>query len=275
MRRRVNLRRRFLVVPFRLASSTPAMVLWAGLLVTLTPQVALAGPSGEPEDPPQRPSGFVIGAPKGSVGFKVGWLVPRADSDIFAFNAEQLTLDASSFTAPVFGIDVGLAVSDRLDVVFGFEYSSSAPVSEFRDFVDAFGAPIVQRTRLLQVPLNASVRFYLMERGRAVGNYAWIVSKAVPYVGGGGGFMWWRYEQFGDFVDFVDFSIFTDHFQTEGWEPSLHAFGGLELSLHPRIGINFEGRYTWAEGQLAPAFVGFEPIDLAGFRGTVGVGFRF
>ena len=159
--------------------------------------------------------------------------------------------------------------------MLGFLFSRSSPASEFRDFVDEFGAPIAQRTELTQVPLTASLKVYLTSRGRAVGSYAWVPASVVPYVGAGAGFTYWRYEQFGDFVDFVDFTIFEEVFRTQGWDPSLHAFGGIDFSVTPSIAINFEGRYDWAEGQLAPAFAGFEPIDLAGFRGMFGVSFRF
>ncbi len=250
------------------------------VLATLTPLPATAEPmsGAEPEPQGQRSGttgGFAFGEPSGFFLIKGGLFLPRGDSDIFVFNEESLTLDSGSYTSGVFGIDIGMSLNSRVDLVFGFEYSSTSPVSEFRDFVDAFDSPIVQQTRLRQVPLTASVRLNLVERGRAVGSYAWIPSAAVPYVGGGAGIMWWRYEQFGDFIDFSDFTIFTDHFLTQGWEPSLHVFGGVDVSISPRFALNFEGRYSWAEGQLAPAFVGFEPIDLAGFRATFGASFRF
>lgn len=250
------------------------------LVATLSPQAAFALPSSddEPEPQGQNPGttgGFSFGAPRGFFLIKGGVYLPRANSDIYTFNEEQLTLDSGSFTSGLFGMDFGWSINNRVDVVFGFEYSSSSPVSEFRDFVDEFGAPITQQTRLRQVPLTASVRFNLIERGRGVGSYAWIANTAVPYVGAGGGIEWWRYEQFGDFVDFADFTIFTDHFLTQGWEPVVHVFGGVDVSLSPRFVLNFEARYSWANGQMAPAFVGFEPIDLAGFRGMVGASFRF
>jgi opacity protein-like surface antigen len=254
----------------------------AALLASLAPSAAVAAPApGDPAEPPppqtQRSSGpgFAFGAPKGYFVIKAGWLLPRAESDIYTFNAEQLTLGLDSYNAPMFGMDIGVVVNDRVDVVFGFEFSSTAPASEFRDFVDEFDAPIVQQTRLRQAPLTAGVRVNLVSRGRGVGNYAWVPATVVPYVGGGGGFTWWRYEQFGDFVDFFDLTIFTDHFLTQGWAPSAHVLGGLDLAVSPRFVVNFEGRYSWASGQLAPAFTGFEPIDLAGFRVTVGAAFRF
>ena len=251
-----------------------AIALTLGTTVAVT-----ASPSG-PEDPePQRQSGttggFAFGAPRGFFTLKFGLYAPRAQSDIYAFNAEQLTLDLNSYNAPLFGMDFGYSVNDRVDVVFGFEYSSTSPVSEMRDWVDEFGSPITQQTALRQAPITASVRFNLIERGRSIGNYAWVPKKVVPYVGAGGGITWWRYEQFGDFVDFADETIFTDHFRTQGWNPIVHAFGGVYWALSPRFVLEFEARYSWASGEMAPAFVGFEPIDLAGFRALFGTSFRF
>jgi opacity protein-like surface antigen len=254
----------------------------AVLTLALAAQPALAAPSSPHDDPePQAQQsqgttgGFAFGAPSGFFTIKGGLYLPRAQSDIYEFNEEQLTLDSGSFNSGLFGMDFGWSANERVDLVFGFEYSSASPVSEFRDFVDEFNVPITQQTRLRQVPISASVRVNLLERGRAVGNYAWVPTTVVPYVGGGAGIVWWRYEQFGDFVDFNDFTIFTDHFLTEGWDPELHVFGGVDVALSPVIALNFETRYGWAEGEMAPAFVGFEPIDLAGFRATFGASFRF
>ena len=223
----------------------------------------------------RNPSGFQFGAPKGSFGIRAGWMMARANSDIYEFNNELLTLEKSDYNAPLFGMDFSWAINDRVDAVFGFEYSSTSPLSEFRDFVDEFGSPIVQRTKLQQVPLTASLRVYLVRRGRQVGSYAWVPTAAAPYVGAGAGFTWWKYQQWGDFVDFFDFTIFEEVFETKGWSPTAHVFGGVDIGLSPRIALALEGRYAWADGDLAPAFVGFEPIDLSGFRGSVGINFRF
>lgn len=266
----------------RLNRRASTCAILAALTLLLTPP-AFAHPTDDGREPePQRQGqapgntgGFAFGAPRGFFLLKGGLYVPRAGSDIFSFNEEQLTLDGNSFISGLFGIDIGYSLHDRVDLVFGFEYSSASPVSEFRDFVDEFDLPIQQQTRLRQVPLTAGVRFNLVERGRGVGSYAWVPTTVVPYVGGGGGIMWWRYEQFGDFIDFTDFTIFNDYFLTEGWEPQVHVFGGADIALSPGFALNLEARYGWAEGQMAPAFVGFEPIDLAGFSATFGASFRF
>ncbi|MFQ5742652.1 MAG: outer membrane protein [Acidobacteriota bacterium] len=252
------------------------LVFCAALLAMAT-TTAAAPPTGPEEDQGrrQRPQGFRFSPPRAWLGIRGGWTVARADSDIFDFNQENLTLHDSDFNAPTFGVDFGWTINRRLDVVFGVEYSSTSPRSEFRDFVDELGVPIVQQTRLQQAPLTVGLRLNLVPRGHSIGNFTWVPSRLVPYIGAGGGFTWWRYEQFGDFVDFVDLSIFTDRFATDGFAPTVHLFGGLDVSISPRISMSLEGRYAWADDELALAFVGFDPIDLAGFRGAVGINFHF
>ena len=93
------------------------------MLATLIPRSAFATPANPDDDP--KPAGqsqgttggFAFGAPRGFFAMKVGLYAPRAESDIFAFNTEQLTLDLNSYNAPLFGIDIGYSVNDRVDLV--------------------------------------------------------------------------------------------------------------------------------------------------------------
>ena len=95
----------------------------------------------------------------------------------------------------VFGIDVALTLHPRLDVLAGFEYSRAAVDSEFREFVEDDGAPITQTTELRTVPLTGSIKLYLTSRGREISRFAFVPSKARPYVGAGAGLIWYRLEQ--------------------------------------------------------------------------------
>lgn len=218
---------------------------------------------------------FLFGDPRGSIGIRGGLNFARADSDIFEFNDDLLTLEKSDYRAGTFAVDVGWFLNPRVQAVFGVEYSRTSPVSEFRDFVDSFGAPIVQETRLEQAPLTASLKLFLIPRGKRVSQYAWVPNAVSPYVGGGLGGIWYRYQQFGDFVDFADLTIFNDHFISEGWSGAAQAFGGAEVGLTPRLTLALEARYVWADAELGAAFVGFEPIDLSGLRTTAGINFYF
>jgi hypothetical protein len=42
-----------------------------------------------------------------------------------------------------------------------------------------------------------------------------------------------------------------------------------------RMNVTIDGRYLWANADLARDWIGFEPIDLAGFRMSAGVSFIF
>jgi hypothetical protein len=76
-------------------------------------------------------------------------------------------------------------------------------------------------------------------------------------------------------VDYVDNSVFTDDFRSDGWTPTVHAFGGIQWHLHRRLFATFELRYVWADATLDPDFVDFEPIDLAGARTSAGIEYVF
>ena len=41
--------------------------------------------------------GFLFGTPKGSLALKVGYHIPRAESDLFVFTQDELTVDEGDF----------------------------------------------------------------------------------------------------------------------------------------------------------------------------------
>lgn len=249
------------------------------LAATLMLLAALAGPAlaQTGSQPPQSPpigavpsDDFLFGHPRGSLGIRGNFVVPREGSDIFDFVQEQLTIEKGDFSGPGFSADVGWALTERLDVVAGFEFTRKKVQSEYRGFVDNDLRPIEQETQLDQNLLTGSLRFALTPRGTRAGSYAWVPSRFTPYVGAGGGMMWWRFQQTGDFVDFEDFDVFPDTFRSDGFSPTGHLFGGANIQLYKRFALSVEGRYVWASGTLEEEYVGFEPIDLSGFRFSAG-----
>jgi opacity protein-like surface antigen len=218
---------------------------------------------------------FWFGQPRASVGVRGSWLFAREGSDFFTFVQDQFTIDSGDFNAPGIAVDVGVAISRRADVLFGFEYSGASSNSEYRDFVDNNRLPITQESSLHQINLTGSLKFALTPRGRPVSQLAWIPSTIMPYAGGGAGFMWYRLDQQGDFVDFVDFSVFPARFQSDGWTPSAHVFAGTDINVWKHLFASVEGRYSWAAADLDRDFTGFEPLDLSGFKFTAGVNFLF
>lgn len=226
-----------------------------------------SSPSGRPD--------FLFGRPRGSVGIRGSFTFARAGSDLFDFVTRQLTIDKSDFNAPGVGGDVAVALTARLDAQAGFEWSTLTRASEYRDLVDNNLRPIEQSTALRTVHVTGSVRYALAARGQDVSRFAWVPGRVVPYVGAGAGAVHYDFQQRGDFVDFQDLSVFPDVFRSNGWAPSGHVFGGLDLRIHRGLYGTFEGRYTRASATLSRDFVDFDPIDLSGFRVSAGVNLLF
>ena len=218
---------------------------------------------------------FLFGRPSATIGVRALWRRARADSEIFDFTQGLLTLEKGDFSGPGIMVDVAFPVSGRLDLLFGFEFSGSSALSEYRDLVEDNDLPIEQVTSFDQVNLTGSVEFALLPRGRKIGRYAWIPSRVVPYVGGGGGTLWYEFVQDGDFVDFDDFSIFTARLTSSGWTPSAHVSGGVDVKLTQRFYVSGEVRYVWAQTDLSRDFIDFDEIDLTGLRMTGGIQFVF
>lgn len=229
--------------------------------------------------PPVRRAGptpdFLFGPPRVSVALRGSWVFTRGGSDLFDFVTDQLTIEKNDFNAPAISGEVGFPLGSRVEALAGFEWSKATTRSEYRRFVDNNNLPIEQESSLENVHLSGSIRVALWPRGRSLSRLAWVPRHVTPYVGAGGGAVHWAFVQTGDFVDFVDNSVFTDVFQSKGWSPSAHVFGGADVQVYRLLFLQFEARYLWSSGELGRDFIDFDPIDLAGFRTTAGVSLLF
>ncbi len=220
-------------------------------------------------------NGFLFREPKVGISLMGGLASPQASSDVFSFITNELTVSKGDFRSATVGADVSVTLTPRFDLVVGTRYSGSNKLSEFRKFTDQDNFPIQQTTSFARVPVTASLKTYLAPRGRAIGSFAWVPARYMPFIGVGGGAMWYRLKQDGDFIDPDTKSIFGDTYQSSGWAPTAHAFAGLDLAITPHFGLTTEGRYTWAKASLNTDFSGFDRIDLSGLSATVGFYARF
>jgi len=249
------------------------MRVWLPVILVLVLAGAAHAGEQDPPPPPRPAPDFLFGRPSGTLGLRASWWANRSGSDWYDFVTDQLTIDRKNFNGPGIGTDLGITISPRLDVMVGFDYSQSTTDSEYRRFVDNNRLPIEQSTLLRGANLSGGLKFALTERGREVGRLAWVPRKVVPYIGAGGGAMWFQVRQNGDFVDYVDLSVFTDVFESSGWTPTAHAFGGVDVRVLRRAYVTFDARYTWASGGLGPDWIDFDPIDLSGLRLSAGINF--
>jgi hypothetical protein len=246
-----------------------------GVIVLLGMLLIPAGRAAAQSSAPLPSPDFLFGRPKASAGLRGGWTFARAGSDWYDFVTSNLTLENKDFNRPAIGGDVGIALSSRLEAVFSVDFSRATASSEYRDFVDNRRLPIEQVTKLQQTNISGAVKYYLLDRGREVSRLAWVPRSVVPYVGAGGGVLWYEMRQTGDFVDFEDNSVFGDTFLSKGTAPTAHVFGGVDLKMWRRLYLTLDARYLWATADLGREWIDFDPIDLTGTRLSAGVNILF
>jgi hypothetical protein len=218
---------------------------------------------------------FLFQEPKKYLGFRFGTFIPEADSGLFDMITRELTIEKNDFRAWDFGIDVGLNIHKRFDLVFNFDYSNRTKDSEFRYYVDDQGLPITQSTKFSQTPLTAGIKFLLLPRGRQIGQYTWLPNRVVPFLSGGAGVLWYEFKQSGDFVDYETLEIFSSILESSGSVPSIYLGCGVDFNIFKATYITLDFKYSWADDDLDQDFVEFDPIDLSGIRITTGIHWHF
>jgi opacity protein-like surface antigen len=222
---------------------------------------------------------FLFGQPKVSVGLHVGYAGASAGSEIFDWTRSELTVGRRDFNSGLLGVELAFRATERLDLALGVEVASSETRSEYRNWVGNDDLPIVQTTSFTRTPLTAGLRYYLLDRGRSIGRFAWVPGGWSPYVGVGAGWTWYRFEQSGEWIDFESdpdaFDIFRGTVRSDGFAPTAQVLAGVQKSLSPRFFLSGEGRYSWASSEMDRDFQGFDAIDLGGFQFVVGISARF
>jgi hypothetical protein len=244
-------------------------LLVAALLTVFPPEdtAAQAGHGG---------NGFLFEQPIVSVGLRTGYALQSAGSDIFVHTGDQLTVEKGDFSGGYVGGEIGVRLSDHVDLALGLGHASSSTASEFRDWTDNDDLPIEQITQFSTTPVTLSAKYYLMDRGRSIGRFAWVPSRMNVYVGGGVGMTFYRFDQSGDWVDFETLDIFASDFRSSGNGKQMHGLAGLDVSIHKSFYVTGETRYLWADAAIDTRFFdGFDDVDLAGFQFSVGISARF
>ncbi|MFL5606975.1 MAG: hypothetical protein ACJ8AD_11060, partial [Gemmatimonadaceae bacterium] len=190
-------------------------------------------------------NGYMFGAPDARFSIHAGYSHAGAGSDLFDEVTSNLSLNKSDFSGPTIGGELAVTLSPRLDLALQVDYAGTSKGSEYRHF-DESGVPIRQTTTFKRVPVTANLRAYLLPRGREIGKLAWIPASVVPWIGAGGGVMWYQFKQQGDFVDLSNLNIYADSFDSNGWAPTLQGMGGVDVNLSTRLAFTADLRYNWA-----------------------------
>ena len=227
------------------------------------------------------------------VTFKVGFFFPRADSDLWITEFENMDFTKSNFQSSNFGFTYEYFLSNQLSVMFGVDGYTRQKTGMYRDFVgetiegfdyafdygEGFGIAHVFSVSI--TPIQASIKLAPLGRRQ----------KIIPFIGGGVGLYLWNVRLQGDVIDFTEaiefydpnldavvdgYEIFfEDARENNKFKLGYHVFGGVMIPIANRISIEGEIKYNHARAAFSEAFVGFEPFDLSGIQFAVGLNYWF
>jgi len=228
--------------------------------------------------------------------FKAGLFIPRAQSDLWTTEFENMSFSKTNYTTTNFSFAYEYFLTREVSVVLGIDSFSKNKVGSYVDYVGIelvegdFAFPIDYMedffpTHIFNVsitPIQLSLKLTPMGRK----------GKFIPYVGGGVGLYLWNVRLNGDLVDFDDAYIYIPDgidiypiITVDAWENNrisfgYHAFGGIMVPFTKRMTFEVEFKYNVAKGNFRTdpdriAFEGFEAFDLSAYQISLGLNYWF
>lgn len=223
--------------------------------------------------------------------FKTGLFIPRAQSDLWTTEFENMSFSKTNYTTTNFSFAYEYFLTREVSVVLGLDSFSK---NKFGSYVDYVGIQLVEGnfafpndyvedffpSHIFNVsitPVQLSLKLTPMGRK----------GKFIPYVGGGVGLYLWNVRLNGDLVDFDDVWVYVPDdidiypiTTVDAWESNrisfgYHVFGGIMVPFTKRMTFEVEFKYNVARGELKEAFEGFEPFDLSAYQITLGMNYWF
>jgi len=227
------------------------------------------------------------------VTFKVGYFFPRASSDLWELEFEQMTFQKGDFQDTVFCFTYEYFLSNQVSLTLSLDGYSEKKAGNYTDYVadvvdnELYAFDYGQGTSIAHVftvsitPLQLSLKLTPLGRKASI----------IPFVGGGVGVYIWTVRLQGDTVDFSDPREFydldleevvigypvypTDTRRESKFSVGFQGFAGVMVPIANRISIEGEFKFNYASGGLEPDFQGFESFDLSGYQITIGVNYWF
>lgn len=187
----------------------------------------------------------------------------RVQGDVLVINRDYLLFNVGDFNGFLVNGDWSAAIGEYLEAGAGFGFYRSTVPTVYAEWVNEDGSEIQQDLTLRIMPLTALVKILPLGSKRAF----------QPYVGGGLGVYFWRYEERGEFLADDD-SIFQDAFTQSGTSVGPVAVFGARGRVSRSALIGVEGRYQWGSANLSEDFLG-NKLDLGGFSILATFGYRF
>lgn len=231
----------------------------------------------------------------GALSFRLGYFIPRFQSDLWAIEFENMSFQKSDFQTTTLGIYYEHFLTKELSLMIGVDSYSQTRLGYYRDYVGYtfdegdFAFPASQYQGDFSIAHNFSVSITpiqmslkLTPLGRRSG--------FIPYVGGGISLYIWSVKLLGEMVDFTDEWVYEDPdlgdvtiyrvYETQARAESrftvgFQGFAGFMIPIARRLAVEAEFKYNFGKGSLGQAFEGFEDFDLSGYQISLGVNYWF
>lgn len=230
-----------------------------------------------------------------SISVRAGYFIPRANSDLWTLEFDQMTLTKSDYQNTTLGFVYEHFLTREISFSIGIEGYSQNKAGSYRDYVGysfdegdfAFPADYYEGDFLVShifnvsiTPIQASVKFAPLGRR----------SGFIPYIGGGVTLFIWSVRMQGEMIDFEDDSwVYPD--PDYGDVPvypiklvdarddtklslGYQAFAGIMIPFAKRVAFEAEFKYNIGKGSLKD-FEDFEKFDLSGFQISLGINYWF
>ncbi len=226
--------------------------------------------------------------------FKAGLFIPRAKSDLWQYEFDNMDLTRVNYQNSNFGASYEYFFSREISFVLGVDGYNKNKLGTYQNYVGREGEPyyyaleseegdsLVHVFNVSITPIQLSVKLTPMGRGR----------KLIPFVGGGVGVYLWSLTRSGGLIETSGQQEYTDaesrnivlgfpildEFSQERNKFSIgyHAFGGFMYAFANRITLEAEFKYNFVEGKLeVGSFQGYAPFDLSGYQISLGINYWF
>ncbi len=224
---------------------------------------------------------------------RAGYFFPKASSDLWDLEFENLTLVKSDYQAAIFGVTYDHFLNPYLSLTLSVDTYSRIKSGFYRDYVgysfpegdfaypaSEFGGQfsLIQSFSVSFLPIQLSVK--LTPLGRRGG--------FIPYFGGGIALNVWSVRVYGDLVDFSDTSWYDPDYPEVQIYPvyladtrddnrfalGYQGFAGIMIPVGNRMTVEGEFKYTSCKQDLEN-FLDFQPFDMSGFQFSIGLNYWF
>lgn len=227
------------------------------------------------------------------VTFKLGYFFPRASSDLWDLEFEQMTFQKGDFQNSVFCFTYEYFLSNQISLALSLDGYSEKKAGSYIGYVsdivegenyafDYGEGSIIRHVFTVSItPLQASIKLTPVGRRASV----------IPFLGGGVGAYIWTVRMQGDTIDFADpqefydidldevvtgYPVYPTDIRVESkFSIGFHGFVGVMVPIANRVSVEGEFKFNFASGNLDPAFQGFENFDLSGYQLTIGINYWF